>query len=590
MARRSRSIFLVATTLAILLIPLAECSFAQDWNQDWGSHFAKSRPGGYLSVIKLFLIAAVFLGWVRFADWINRDAMKIGERTGLTPEFWNPVVVFSFLIGFFAAISVPIFYAGFAIYVIAAVFPGTFYYIARRGKLIESPGIAQYIKLQPGEVPKAEALPQDAGADVEFKPAGADAAAKQENLIKARQTGGFADLKDMLDICQFKRADQWLLDFTQTSTASRIFVDGFWHPLEPIDRERADAMLASMKFLAGRNPLERRAAQTGKFSIKSDHGKSDLAFHSQGVPTGERVQIKFTRAAKVPVDFSQLGMFPEMFDKVKTSLDHKGLTIISAPPTAGLTTSWQGALVTTDRLTRDCVGLIGPDETETVLENIVIHRYDESGGKQQFDVLNGLLLTQPDMLVVPLVENPKTMDHLILQVTQDDRALVLQVSAKSAAEALLRLYAQAGDRGQFLDALQTVTCQRLVRRLCDSCKVEIRVQPNVIKQLGGDPNTQGTIFIPWRLPPPEQQVDEKGKPIEFPPCEACGGIGYFERIAVFEIISVTDPLRDFIKKNPNIPAIEKAATKLGKKPMIRQAYQLVLSGVTSLDEVQRVFK
>ena len=112
----------------------------------------------------------------------------------------------------------------------------------------------------------------------------------------------------------------------------------------------------------------------------------------------------------------------------------------------------------------------------------------------------------------------------------------------------------------------------------------------MIQQLGGDPKSQATIYNPWKLPPPEQRVDEKGREIEFPPCETCGGIGFIGRIAVFEMITMDDQLRAFIRQNPKISAIEQAAVKLGKAPIANQAYKLVLLGVTSLAEAQRVLK
>ena len=182
------------------------------------------------------------------------------------------------------------------------------------------------------------------------------------------------------------------------------------------------------------------------------------------------------------------------------------------------------------------------------------------------------------------------MDLLTLQVVKQNRSLLLRTPAKSAAEALLRMYAKAGNQEQFLQAMTNITCQRLLRRLCTSCRVEVRVQPQAIQQLGGDPKTQNTIYNAWKLPPPEQRVDEKGREIEFPPCPTCGGIGYIGRIAVFELITMDDQLRVFVKQNPQVAAIEKAAVKLGKAPIANQAYQLVLLGVTSLAEAQRVLK
>jgi len=111
----------------------------------------------------------------------------------------------------------------------------------------------------------------------------------------------------------------------------------------------------------------------------------------------------------------------------------------------------------------------------------------------------------------------------------------------------------------------------------------------MIQKLGGNPKQQRTLFTQYKLPPPEQRIDEKGKPIEFPPCPTCGGLGYIGRIATFEVLQLDEQLRAVIRKQPQAAAIEAAAVKSGKLPLANQAYKLVLLGVTSLAEVQRIF-
>ncbi|MDA7903257.1 ATPase, T2SS/T4P/T4SS family [Mariniblastus sp.] len=587
MARCYRTVLLLTAVVAILLVPFADNLFAQDLES---TIQYTSGPGGYLSWWKLLLIAVVFIFWVRIADWVNRDSMKIGERMNMQSEFWNPMVAFPFLAGFILVISLPIFLAGLPIYLITAFMPVTVYFFIRRSRFKQNPNIKQYLKLKPGEAPAAEALPQDEGVFIEFTPAGDNSSQKQGNLIRARHSDGFTALKDLLALTQFKRAEQLQMEFTREGVSLRILVDGTWHPLDPIDRESGDAILSSMKSLAGLNAAERRAPQTGTFRFKSDSGKAVISVVSRGVATGERVLMKYEISAKEPLPFPQLGMFPEMVSQIKTSLDKTGTTIISAPPGCGLTSSWQGALVTADRLTRDCVGVIDQDEVETVQENIVIHRYEEGTEKNQFQILKTLLLTQPDMLAVPKVETSETMDVLMHQVVTQQRSVLLRVPAKSAAEALLKTYKQVGDRDQFLKATNNITCQRLVRRLCTDCRVEVRIQPKTIQQLGGNPKTQGTIYNQWRLPPPDQRVDEKGRPIEYPPCTTCGGIGFIGRIAVFEMLSLNDQLRTLIKQSPKITTVEAAAVKFGKTTITKEAYKLVLLGVTSLAEAQRILK
>ena len=587
MARCYRTVLLLTAVVAFLLVPFADNLFAQDPGV---ATMYKPGPGGYLSWWKLLLIVVVFIFWVRMADWVNRDSMKIGKRTSMQSEFWSPMIAFPFLAGFILVISLPIFLAGLPIYLITAFMPVTVYFLIRRSRFKQNPNIKQYLKLKPGEAPVAEALPQDEGVFIDFTPAGDTPNQKQGNLIRARQSDGFTGFKQLLALTQFKRAEQLQMEFTREGVSLRILVDGLWHPLDPIDRESGDAILSSMKNLAGLNAAERRALQTGSFRFKSDTGKAAITVVSKGVATGERVLMKYEISAKEALAFPQLGMFPNMVSQIKSVLDQNGTTIISAPPGCGLTSSWQGALVTADRLTRDCVGVIDQDEVETVQENIVIHRYEEGTEKSQLPVLKTLLLTQPDMLAVPKLETPEALDLLMHQVITQQRSVLLRTPAKSAAEALLKIYRQTSNRDQFLKATNNITCQRLIRRLCTDCRVEVRVQPKTIQQLGGNPKTQGTIYNQWRLPPPDQRVDDKGRPIEFSPCTTCGGIGYIGRIAIFEMLSLNDQLRTLIRQSPKISTVEAAAVKMGKTTITKEAYKLVLLGVTSLAEAQRILK
>jgi len=545
-------------------------------------------PGGYLSLVKIGLIALVFLIWVRLADMINRDAIKLLRRLDMDPAIWNPIMVGSFLIGLICALSVPMFLVGYPIFVTAALVPPLAYFLTRRAKISDNPSVARALSSGGGEA-DIEALPQDDGVDVDFSPAGSDNSQQQSNLIKARQSPGFVDAKQFLHDAMFKRTEQLMLDFGREQVKSKMLVDGVWHPLEPRERESGDAMLVSLKAVAGLNPADRRNRQEGSFGIKTDLGKANLKLMSQGVKTGERVNIRFIAKAKEPLTLAEAGMFPEAAEKIKSVINGTGLGIVSAPPGAGLTTSWQAVVAANDRLTRDIIALIDPSEQDSRVENIVIKEADASSVEAQADELKKLLLTQPNALIVPEVADASIMDTLVLQ-TQDERSVLTRTKAKSASEALLRVYAKAGDRAAFADAAEFATCQRLVRRLCDDCKQKVRTPPKTIQQLGGNPKKQNWLYTHWRLPPPDQRVDEKGREIEFPPCKTCGGLGYKGRIAVYELLEVNDDIRATLKSQPKVEAIEQVAKKSGKASISQQTYKLVLLGITSLAEAQRMLK
>ena len=546
---------------------------------------------GSLSLWKLGLIVLIFLPWVRYVDSINRDTLQFGDKTELQPEVWSPILVGSFLIGLLAVLLVPIFWAGYPFFIIAALAPPITYSFIRRSRVKNNDSVARAIANQGHSEDdyEAEELPQDEGAEVSFSTGGSTKAEKQARLIRGRQGEEFPIVKDLIFDAQFKRAEQLMLDCGRDGARSRMLVDGVWHPSPPMEREMADGVVTSLKNLAGLNPADRRSEQSGSFEVKSEFGKSKLDLRTQGVSTGERVYIVFVQAKKDIMRLDQLGMFPEMVQRVTESLNTPGITIISAPAGHGLTSTWQGAIASSDRLTRDCVGFYDQNETDSDLENIMPKPYNTAAGETSFESLKKILLSQPDAIIAPTVDDSETMDLLAQQASEQERAIIIRSKASSAAEAFLRIYAQSKDRKTFLSAAKSITCQRLVRRLCDDCRIQVRVKPEMIQRLGGNPKKQGSLYNQFRLPPPAQRVDEKGNPIEFPPCPTCGGAGYIGRIAVFELLQLDEQLRAVISKQPQAAAIEAAAVKLGKTPLINEAYKLVLLGVTSIAEVQRVF-
>ncbi len=545
--------------------------------------------GAYLSWWKLALVVLTFVFWVRNSDWINQDAVKLADGTSIVPQFWNLMNVGLGLAGFFAAISIPMFWVGYPLLLLASLVPLICYLFVRKKQLSVNQGLRQRVSGKGYQDSDAEVLAQDEGVELDFTPAGDTDVLRKGALIKARQSPGFVPLKEMLFDGKSKRADIIQIDYTQTQAVAKMFVDGTWHATAPMDRPAGDALLVSLKNLAGLNPAERRAKQKGTFSFKSELGKAEVLVRSQGVKTGEKVRMKFVRETKNLLNLKELGMFSSMADKFIACLNSTGIVIVSAPPKHGLSSTWQGVLVSADRLTRDCVGLISSDEMETAIENITPKEYESDD--LAATALKAVLLTQPDAIALPEIPNSDVLDMLSDQVLTQDRAAWLQINSNSAAEALLRVYSKAGNRDNFRQAVKYVSCQRLLRRLCDDCKQEVPVPPKTIKALGGDPKTQQTIHQHWRLPPPEQRVDEKGREIEFPKCETCRGLGYIGRIGIFEMIKVNDAVREALKKTPKVAAIDKVATESkAKKSMKSGAYQLVLLGVTSLAEVQSTLK
>jgi len=560
--------------------PLAQAGWPA-FQTSGGTHDIQRGPGAYFSWIKMLLVVSVFLIWVRMTDWMNQDAIKFAEHTGQPAEIWNPIVVLAFLAGLVAVFAIPVFVAGFPIYAIAAFLPWTIYRLQRRGQVPES---AVTGELFAEEITATNAVP------IEIKPSGASGEDAQGRLIRARQSAQFDPTCQLLHDSIQNRVDQILFNYTKDAVGYRIQVDGLWHQMPPLDRESGDGMLWVMKNIAGLNPAERRQKQQGQFNTKLGREKIEFDITSQGVKTGEQALIKLVRETGLKMEMPDLGMSPEMREKLFSEVSSSGMVVISAPPGQGLSASWQGMLNGADRFTRDFVGVCDFDDRETARENVEMKVIDSRKGQTATDLLPAMILKEPNVFVMPKIADQKTMDLMVGQVNNENRTVLTRIHAASAPEAVLRLMALTANREQFVNSVTLVTCQRLIRKLCDQCKKPVQANPKAIQQMGGDPRVNKVLYKDYQLPPLEARVDADGKPVEMHPCPACAGIGFQGRTAIYEMLVVDQAIRDALLRNPKVDVVTQVARQQGNLTLLQQAYRAVLEGRTCVAEVQRVFQ
>jgi type II secretory ATPase GspE/PulE/Tfp pilus assembly ATPase PilB-like protein len=360
----------------------------------------------------------------------------------------------------------------------------------------------------------------------------------------------------------------------------RQHIDGVWHNSEGRDRESGDVMLAVMKTLANLNAAERRKKQEGKFGAKYKDHSFVCSTVSQGVPTGERVVVEllsgFQKAFK---HYADLGMRAKLAEQWAELLARdKGLIIIAGQPEGGLTTLTDVSLMETDRLLRDFVAIEEVNRRERGIENIEVTTYDASKGETAATILPALIRKYPDVFVIRDFSNPDATKMLINEVREENRLIVTNVHAKEAPEALLRILQLKVPQRDFATVVTAVLCTRLVRRLCDACKVAYPPTPDLLKKLG---IPAGKVEALYRVPKPEE-VDK--------PCKECGGLGLKGRVGLFELLIVDDKIREILVKQPKLDLIRKAARLAGMRTFQEEGVLLVAKGITSLAELQRVLK
>ncbi|QDS92085.1 Type II secretion system protein E [Roseimaritima multifibrata] len=415
---------------------------------------------------------------------------------------------------------------------------------------------------------------------------------QQQGLeILARQAPGYPVAAGQIAHALKVRATHIMMDFTQQATAMRYQIDGQWENLPPLPRDAGDAMLYTLKQVSGLNPADRRSAQLGKCATKVKKAKFTITVQSQGTKTGERVLVRIEPDKAPFAGLTDLGMRDKMREITKAALDADGaLVLISAPKGTGLTTTWQVSMEAADRLTRDFQSVENEDRKEPETINISANYYGPKTGKTAGELVRSMILKEPDVFVLPEIPDDEVLASILDQVANNEKAAYTRLVAQDAVEAAVKLVAKHRSCAKAIaSTLKAVTSQRLVRRLCENCRQPFEPSPQLLKQLGIPQGRVGVLYRAYVPPPIEQQVDEKGNPAPVPVCHVCNGRSYLGRAGVFELLQPGPQFRAALLKTQDVNKLRQVAKAEGHRGLQTEAVLTVARGITSLEEVKRVF-
>jgi type II secretory ATPase GspE/PulE/Tfp pilus assembly ATPase PilB-like protein len=299
---------------------------------------------------------------------------------------------------------------------------------------------------------------------------------------------------------------------------------------------------------------------------------------SQGVQNGERVVLRKLHDKGRPRTYEALGMREGLKEQWEEIMGRdRGLVVFSALPGGGLTTLIDASLEETDRLMRDFVAIEEVNHREHEVQNIAVHTYDAAAGQTPASIIPTLVRLYPNVYIARDLVDAESATLLMNEIA-DDRFVVTSIPARDAAEALLRLLQMKLPQKQFASVVTAVLYQRLVRKLCPDCKVGYTPPADVLKKLGIPAGKVQQFF----RPPKPEEIEK--------PCETCRGIGYIDRTGIFELLVVTDQMREILAKQPSLDLLRKAARADGQRSLQEEGILLVAKGITSLPELMRVLK
>jgi type II secretory ATPase GspE/PulE/Tfp pilus assembly ATPase PilB-like protein len=543
-----------------------------------------SGPGFYFSWLKIFATWLVFLLWVAMADWVNRDLLL----NSFDYLRWNPIIFGTFMVALLLVLLIPLFAVSFPLLLLAVFVPFTMY-VVHRNKQVEKHEqvftrdhirhwMSQRLSKTGVKVAAEKKDAHEAGPPVTLSArGGAMERDDRANLLAARQVPGFDEARAVIADALSRRGDAIMLDYTQQHVGVRYMVDGVWHNGEPLERENADPMLEALKTLCGLNWEDRQSRQQGAFGAEYKSDRYLGTFVSQGTKTGERVVMQFQGKKTRFETLDDIGMRPKLQEQLKEVLGaDRGLVLLSAMPATGLRSTTNVVLRAMDRLVRDFITVEEETRRYEEVENIKVMTYKAADGQTPDSVLRKVFLEEPEVVVVRDLVNAETVGMLCDQIANVGRLVVSTIRAKDCAEALLRVLALKVAPAEFAEQVTAVLSQRLIRKLCEHCREAYAPTPGVLAQLG---IPQARVEAFYR---PPQQTEEV--------CEACSGIGYVGRTAIFELMIVDDSVRRVLTSTPKLDLVRQAARKAGMRTLQEEGIVLVAKGLTSLPELMRVLK
>ncbi len=340
------------------------------------------------------------------------------------------------------------------------------------------------------------------------------------------------------------------------------------------------AVVARIKILSNLKIDEARIPQDGRFSTEID-GKS-IDFRVSTFPTtlGEKVAIRVLDPATGLKSFEDLGLEERNLKVVKEGISKPyGLILATGPTGCGKTTTLYAIL---QMLNKEGVNIVSiEDPVEYFIEGINQSQVKPEIG---YDFVNGLrhiLRQDPDIIMVGEIRDEETA-NLVIHAALTGHIVLSTLHTSNALGVIPRLVDMGIKPYLLPSVLQLAMAQRLVRKLCDSCKKKIKPSPEIksliLKEIDELPPA---IKKNIKLPASFEIFAPQG-------CQKCGSAGYSGRIAVFEILSMTDSLAEIILKEPSEINILEEAKRQGMITMKQDGILKALRGITTIEEILRV--
>ena len=401
----------------------------------------------------------------------------------------------------------------------------------------------------------------------------------QEVLSIDRITADASPIIKLVDSVLFnaiqRRASDIHIETQEHVVVIKYRIDGVLYPaMEPIDKKHHQTIISRIKVMSELDIAEKRIPQDGRFKVRVKGRTIDFRVSIMPTVHGEDAVIRILDKESANAEFKNLrldvlGMDPETMRRLRKFIrEPYGMVLVTGPTGSGKTTTLYACLSEIQTVEDKIITIEDPVEYQ--LRGITQIPVNEKKGLTFARGLRSILRHDPDKVMVGEIRDEETA-QIAVQAALTGHLVFTTVHANNVVDVLGRFLNMKVELYNFVSALNCILAQRLVRKICPHCRQPFVPTPQLLEE---------SALAPERL---------KGVTLyEGRGCIECNGTGFFGRMAITELLDLSDQIRVLILDKRPAAEIKKAAQNEGMTFLRESAIKKVLAGETTLREINKV--
>ncbi len=377
-------------------------------------------------------------------------------------------------------------------------------------------------------------------------------------------------LQSMFDDATQVRASDIHIEPQETRMQVRFRIDGALHLQTEADSKIEPSLVLRLKLMAGLDISEKRLPQDGRFSVRVRDQAVDVRISTLPMQYGESVVMRLLNQSSGILGLDKLGMPPEMLKRFREVIRRSsGMVLVTGPTGSGKTTTLYAGLSEINTIDQKIITV--EDPVEYRLPGIIQVQVNEKIDFTFSRVLRAAMRQDPDVILVGEMRDAETA-QIGLRAAMTGHLVFSTLHTRDTAGTLFRLVDMGVPQFMVASSVQAVLAQRLVRRVCESCS---------------EAHTPSVQEIGW-LRNEGLQADNWGKLTHGRGCSHCNGSGYFGRLAVYEMLEMTQAIADAAAHEESSHFMEVVREYLKGKTLLDAALNQMKLGITTVAEVMRI--